>query len=104
MADGKGILAADESVGTFGKRLEQIGLENNADNRREWREIMFTTPGLEKYIGGVILFEEQLFQQSSEGKDLIQYLKEKVNTSYHLSTCEKRGIIINIYKICDRTL
>jgi len=77
VADGKGILAADESVGTFGKRLEAIGLENNAENRGEWREIMFRTEGFEKYIGGVILFEEQLMQKSSEGHDLIDYLKKK---------------------------
>ena len=76
--NGKGILAADESVNTIGKHLESIGVENIPENRREWREIMFTSEGeWEKYIGGVILFEEQLYQKTESGKDLIDYLKEK---------------------------
>lgn len=78
VANGKGILAADESVNTIGKHLTNIGVENTAENRREWREIMFSSEGKwEEYIGGVILFEEQLYQKTENGKDLIDYLKEK---------------------------
>ena len=61
---GKGILAADESTGTIGKRFKMIKdafditVENNEENRRVYRELLFTTEGLEKYICGVILFEE----------------------------------------------
>jgi len=57
---GKGILAADESTGTIGKRLEAIKLENNKANRREYRRLLFTTPGLSEYVSGVITFEETL--------------------------------------------
>lgn len=55
---GKGILAADESTGTIGKKFTAIGVENNEENRRAYRELLFTTPGLEQYISGVILYSE----------------------------------------------
>ncbi len=55
---GKGILAADESTGTIGKRFNMINVENNEENRRVYRELLFTTEGLEKYVCGVIMFEE----------------------------------------------
>lgn len=57
-APGKGILAADESTGTIGKRFDTIGVENNLANRQAYRELLFTTPDLEKYISGVIMFDE----------------------------------------------
>lgn len=61
----KGILAADESVGTMGKRLKSVGLENTEQNRWSWRNAMFaTTPKLENFISGVILNEETVFQQA----------------------------------------
>lgn len=57
-APGKGILAADESTGTIGKRFDTIGVENTAENRRAYRELLFTTPDLNKHISGVIMFDE----------------------------------------------
>ena len=64
---GKGILAADESTGTIGKRLSSINVENVEENRRALRELLFTTPGALQYLSGVILFEETLYQKSSSG-------------------------------------
>lgn len=64
---GKGILAADESTGTIGKRLSSINVENNEPNRRALRELLFTTPGALQYLSGVILFEETLYQSTAAG-------------------------------------
>ncbi|NDC34681.1 MAG: fructose-bisphosphate aldolase class I [Synechococcaceae bacterium WB9_2_112] len=63
-APGTGLLAADESTGTIGKRFDAIGLENTEANRRAYRTVLATTPGLAEHISGVILFEETLFQDS----------------------------------------
>jgi len=57
---GFGILAADESTGTIGQRFSKIEVENNEENRRAYRDLLFTTEGLENYISGVILYEETL--------------------------------------------
>jgi hypothetical protein len=65
-APGTGLLAADESTGTIGKRFEAIGLENSEDYRRAYRSLLATAPGLAESISGVILYEETLFQDSSE--------------------------------------
>lgn len=73
---GYGLLACDESVGTIGKRLDTIGLENNEENRRDWRELLFTTPNLGDYISGAILFEETLFQNAKDGTPFVDMLKE----------------------------
>src|SRR5512132_1528238 len=67
VADGKGILAADESDGTIKKRFDSIGVESTEDNRRAYRELLFTTEGVEEYISGVILFDETIRQSSSDG-------------------------------------
>lgn len=74
---GFGILAADESTGTIGKRFDNIKLENNEENRRRYRELLFTTPDFEKYISGVILYEETTRQSTQDGKKFIDLLKEK---------------------------
>jgi len=75
---GHGILAADESTGTIAKRFEAIKVENSRANRREYRRLLFTTPDLEKYISGVILYEETLYEKTEDGKtELVQYLKDK---------------------------
>jgi fructose-bisphosphate aldolase class I len=66
-APGKGILAADESGGTIGKRFESIGVENTQENRRIYRELLFTTPGINESISGCILFEETLFDVAMDG-------------------------------------
>ncbi|XP_031103919.1 fructose-bisphosphate aldolase 6, cytosolic-like [Ipomoea triloba] len=73
---GKGILAADESTGTIGKRLQSINTENNEANRRTLRELLFTTPGALQYLSGVIMFEETLYQSTSSGKKFVDLLKE----------------------------
>lgn len=74
---GFGILAADESTGTIGKRFESIGLENTSENARRYRELLFTTPDIEKYISGVILFDETTKQATKDGKNFVKLLQEK---------------------------
>ena len=64
---GKGILAADESTGTIGQRFAGINVENTEENRRAFRELLVTAPGIEKYISGVIFFEEQVDQSTKDG-------------------------------------
>lgn len=78
VAPGKGILAADESVGTIGKRFDGIKVENNEENRRAYRELLFTAGSeLKNYIGGVITFEETLFHKTCDGKLLADVLREQ---------------------------
>ena len=79
VAPGKGILAADESTGTMGKRLANIGLENTDENRRKYRELLFTADKerMTKTISGVILFEETLYQKAEDGTPFIELLKER---------------------------
>ncbi len=67
VAPGKGILAADESSGTIKKRFDAIGVESTAENRRFYRELLFTAKGCEKYISGVILYDETIRQASGDG-------------------------------------
>ena len=70
VAEGKGILAADESGGTIKKRFDSIGVESTEDNRRAYRDLLFTTPGAEEYISGVILFDETI-RQSALRRDAV---------------------------------
>ncbi len=70
VADGKGILAADESTPTITKRFDKIGIESTEDNRRAYRETLFTTPGLGEFISGAILFDETIRQEASDGTPL----------------------------------
>jgi fructose-bisphosphate aldolase class I len=72
---GKGILAADESSGTIEKRFEQIGVESTEDNRRAYRELLFTTPGLGEHISGVILYDETIRQSTDDGTPLTRVLE-----------------------------
>ncbi len=67
VAEGKGILAADESNGTMTKRLESVGVESSADTRRHFRELLVTTPGAEAHISGVIMYDETIRQAASDG-------------------------------------
>jgi fructose-bisphosphate aldolase class I len=67
VADGKGILAADESLGTIKKRFDSINLESTEDRRRAYREMLFTTAGVEEYISGVIMFDETVRESTSDG-------------------------------------
>ena len=73
----KGILASDESLGTIQKRFDSVGVENNEENRRNYRELLFSTPNLEEYISGVILFDETIRQKDLNGKLFAQLLSEK---------------------------
>jgi fructose-bisphosphate aldolase class I len=73
-ADGKGILAADETPHTLTKRLAVHAIESTPDSRRAWREMLFTTPGVESFIGGVILQDETIRQTSSRGTPLVALL------------------------------
>mmetsp|Transcript_29492 Transcript_29492/g.44651 ORF Transcript_29492/g.44651 Transcript_29492/m.44651 type:complete len:398 (+) Transcript_29492:308-1501(+) len=73
---GYGLLACDESTGTVGTRLESIGLENIEENRQKWRQLLFTTPDLGNHISGAILFEETLYQSSTDGKPFVDVLNE----------------------------
>jgi fructose-bisphosphate aldolase, class I len=77
VAEGKGILAADESTGTIKKRFDSIGVESTEENRRAYRELLFTTEGVEEYISGVILYDETIRQQSSDGTVFPKLLESK---------------------------
>ncbi|EFJ45173.1 hypothetical protein VOLCADRAFT_82483 [Volvox carteri f. nagariensis] len=71
---GKGILASDESNATTGKRLQSVGVDNTEDNRRDWRELLYTAPGLGQYISGAIMFEETLYQKARDGRQFVDIL------------------------------
>src|SRR5438132_7269309 len=77
VAEGKGILAADESGGTIKKRFDTIGVESTEENRRAYRDLLFTTPGAEEFISGVILYDETLRQSSADGTPFPELLASK---------------------------
>src|SRR5438045_913089 len=77
VAEGKGILAADESDGTIKKRFDSIGAESTEENRRAYRDLLFTTEGVEEYISGVILFDETIRQSSADGTPFPKLLESK---------------------------
>ncbi len=77
VANGKGILAADESTGTIKKRFDSIGVESTEESRRAYRNLLFTTAGFEEFIGGVILFDETIRQGSDDGTPFAELLAGK---------------------------
>ncbi|CAD6991372.1 unnamed protein product [Ceratitis capitata] len=78
VAPGKGILAADESVSTMGKRLQDIGVENTDEHRRQYRQLLFSTdPKVADNISGVILFHETLYQKADDGTPFVELLKKR---------------------------
>jgi fructose-bisphosphate aldolase, class I len=77
VAEGKGILAADESDGTIKKRFDSIGVDSTEENRRGYRELLFTTDGVEEFISGVILFDETIRQSSGDGTPFPRLLESK---------------------------
>ena len=77
VADHKGVLAADESTGTIKKRFDSIGVESTEDNRRAYRNLLFTTPGFEEYVGGVIMYDETIRQASDDGTPFAELLASK---------------------------
>ncbi|MEH6356740.1 MAG: class I fructose-bisphosphate aldolase [Marinobacter sp.] len=74
---GKGILAADESHPTIAKRFKAVGVESTEDKRREYRSLIFSTPGLGEFVSGVILFEETLGQSSLDNAPITKLLKKQ---------------------------
>jgi fructose-bisphosphate aldolase class I len=77
VARGKGVLAADESSGTCEKRFKTVNVECTEETRRTYRGLLFTTPGAEQYISGVILFDETLRQKTNDGMLFAEYLAKK---------------------------
>jgi fructose-bisphosphate aldolase class I len=77
VADDKGILAADESTGTIKKRFDAIGVESTEETRRAYRNLLFTTEGMEQYIGGVILYDETIRQRADDGTPFAELLASK---------------------------
>ncbi|HVL93224.1 MAG TPA: class I fructose-bisphosphate aldolase, partial [Acidimicrobiales bacterium] len=76
VAPGKGVLAADESSGTITKRFQAIGVESTIDSRRAYRETLLSTPGLEEFVSGVILYDETLRQSTADGTPFPKLLEE----------------------------
>lgn len=111
VAPGKGILAADESTGTIKKRFDAIGTENTEDNRRDYRELMFrTTEAMSKYISGVILYDETIWQKAKDGTPLVELIKKtgaipgiKVDEGTKpLPQCPGELITVGLDKLADR--
>ena len=76
VAPGKGILAADESTGTIENRFKSINVENTEENRRAYRDLLFTTKGIGDTISGVILYDETLRQKSADGMSFVDLLNK----------------------------
>ncbi|HEX5880377.1 MAG TPA: class I fructose-bisphosphate aldolase, partial [Actinomycetota bacterium] len=74
VAPGKGILAADESSGTIAKRFQSIQVESTSEQRRAYRELLFTTQGANQFLSGVILYDETIHQQAADGTPLAEVL------------------------------
>jgi len=77
VAPGKGILAADESSGTIEKRLKSIGVTSTEENRRAYRDVLFTTGGVGEFISGVILFDETIRQKTRDGRTFVAVLEQQ---------------------------
>ena len=77
MTPGKGILAADESGGSIHKKFESMNIPDDEQHRRDYRNIFFTTPDLEKYVNGVILFDETARQHADDGSTFVDFLTRK---------------------------
>jgi fructose-bisphosphate aldolase class I len=77
VAEGKGILAADESSGTIKRRLDSINVPSTEENRRAYRELLFTTPGVEAFISGIILYDETMRQTAQDGTPFPKLLEQR---------------------------
>jgi len=77
VAKGKGVLAADESSGTCEKRFKSVNVECTEENRRAYRNLLFSTPGVEQFLSGVILFDETARQKANDGTPIPEYLAKK---------------------------
>jgi fructose-bisphosphate aldolase class I len=76
VAPGQGILAADESTGTVTKRFEKVGIESTEQSRRDYRELLVTAPNAGDYISGIILYDETIRQDASDGRPFVDLLNE----------------------------
>ena len=76
VAKGKGVIAMDESAPTIAKRFKKVGVEDNVDNRRAYRELLLATPELSKYVSGAILYDETIRQTTSTGVPFAKYLSQ----------------------------
>lgn len=76
IVSGKGLLAADESTPTITSRFKPLAIEPTVENQRRYRQMLFTTPGIEKYISGVILFDETIRQRADDGRTFVEVLTE----------------------------
>src|SRR5471030_1599572 len=76
VATGKGLLAADESTGTIKKRFDAIKVESTEDSRRDYREMLFRSDAMSKYISGVILYDETIWQKAKDGTPLVKLIKK----------------------------
>ena len=77
VAPARGILAADESTGTIGRRLDSINVENTEAHRRDYREMLFRTEGAAEYISGIILYDETIRQDATDGTPLMKVLTDQ---------------------------
>jgi fructose-bisphosphate aldolase class I len=77
VAKGRGVLAADESSGTCEKRFQSVGVQCTEETRRSYRNLLFSAPGIEQYLSGVILFDETARQKADDGTLIPQYLAKK---------------------------
>jgi fructose-bisphosphate aldolase class I len=110
VADGKGILAADETSPTLTKRFVALGIESTAESRRIYREMLFTTPGVGEFISGAILYDETIRQKSSSGLPLAEVLANagiipgiKVDTGAKpLAACDGETITEGLDGLRDR--
>jgi fructose-bisphosphate aldolase, class I len=75
VAEGKGILAADETIPTLTRRFDSLGIPSTGQTRRTYREMLFTSPGAAEFISGVIMYDETIRQKSSDGAPLAEILK-----------------------------
>ena len=110
-ANGKGILAADESTGTIKKRFDAINTECTEDSRRDYREMMFrTTEAMKNHISGVILYDETIWQKAKDGTPLVDIIKKagsipgiKVDEGIKpLPNCPGETVTIGLDKLADR--
>src|SRR5213594_328779 len=75
VAPGKGLLAADESHATIGRRFEALGIPNSEEQRRRYRQMLFTTKGIGEFISGVIMFDETIRQATKDGTSFVKVLE-----------------------------
>src|SRR3954466_1881834 len=111
VAPGKGILAADESSGTIKKRFDAIGVESTEDNRRDYREMLFRSKdAMSKYVSGVILYDETIWQKAKDGTPLVKLIERagsipgiKVDEGTKpLPNCLGEVITVGLDKLADR--